>query len=155
MSFIRRPTVTLIACYIYKRLLIMCFHHQTQKYFLLATSIFPNSTGTPTVPLLIHPTLLCYQILYKLIHDNFLFQLVKDPTRNGNILDLVFVLSFDLVYDLKVGLPFSDHNSISVLLSRKPSPGGKSQKLSYSFKEADWDHLRNLLHYTPWHWILT
>ena len=35
-------------------------------------------------------------------YDNFLFQLVKDPTRNGNILDLVFVTSLDLVYDLKV-----------------------------------------------------
>ena len=43
-------------------------------------------------------------LLSDIIHDIFLFQLVKDPTRNGNILDLVFVLSFDLVYDLKVGL---------------------------------------------------
>ena len=45
-------------------------------------------------------------IIY-IIHDNFPFQLVKDPTHNGNILDLVFVTSLDLVYDLKVGLPFS------------------------------------------------
>ena len=59
--------------------------------------------------------------------------------------------SLDLVYDLKVGLPFSDHNWISKLLSRKSFPGRKSQKLSYSFKKADWDHLRNLLHYCPWH----
>ena len=89
--------------------------------------------------------------LSDIIHDNFLFQLVKDPTRNGNILDLVFVTSLDLVYDLKVGLPFSDHNSISMLLSRKSFSGRKSQKLSYSFKKADWNHLRNLLYYTPWH----
>ena len=117
MSFIGRPTVTLVACYIYKRLLIMCFHHQThQKWFLLATSIFPNSTGTPTVD---SPNA---TLLSDIIHDNFLFQLVKDPTRNGNILDLVFVLSFDLVYDLKVGLPFSDHNSISMLLSGETVP---------------------------------
>ena len=40
------------------------------------------------------------------LYDNFLFQLVKDPTRNRNI----------LVYDLKVSLPFSDHNLISMLL---------------------------------------
>ena len=85
------------------------------------------------------------------IYANFLFQLVKDPTRNGNILDLVFVTSLDLVYDLKVSLPFSDHNLISMLLSRKSFPERKSQKLNYSFKKADWDHLRILLHYTPWH----
>ena len=69
-------------------------------------------------------------IIY-IIHDNFLFQLVKDPTHNGNILDLVFVTSLDLVYDLKVGLPFSDHNSITMVLSRKSFPGGKSQKFNY------------------------
>ena len=40
------------------------------------------------------------------LYDNFLFQLVKDPIRNRNI----------LVYDLKVSLPFSDHNLISMLL---------------------------------------
>ena len=85
------------------------------------------------------------------IYANFLFQLVKDPTRNGNILDLVFVTSLDLAYDLKVSLPFSDHNLISMLLSRKSFPERKSQKLNYSFKKADWDHLRILLHYTPWH----
>ena len=85
------------------------------------------------------------------IYANFLFQLVKDPTRNGNVLDLVFVTSLDLVYDLKVSLPFSDHNLISMLLSRKSFPERKSQKLNYSFEKADWDHLRILLHYTPWH----
>ena len=90
-------------------------------------------------------------LLSDIIHDNFLFQLVKDPTRNGNILDLVFVTSPDLVYDLNIGPPFSDHNSISMLLRRKSLPGRKSQKLTFSFKKANWDHLRNLLYYTPWH----
>ena len=64
----------------------------------------------------------------------FLFQLVKDPTRIGNILDMVFVTSFGIVYDQKVGLPFSDHNSISMLLSRKSFSGRKSQKLSYHLR---------------------
>ena len=48
-------------------------------------------------------------LLSDIIHDNVLSQLVKDPTRNGNILDLVFVTSLDLVYDLNVGPPFSNH----------------------------------------------
>ena len=69
-------------------------------------------------------------IIY-IIDDNFLFQLVKDPSDNGNILDLVFVTSLGLVYDLKVGLPFSNHNSISMVLSRKSFPEGKSQKFKY------------------------
>ena len=66
-----------------------------------------------------------------ILYTTILFQLVKDPTHNGNILDLVFVMSLDLGYDLKVGLPFSGHNSISMVLSRKSFPGGKSQKFNY------------------------
>ena len=48
-----------------------------------------------------HTTLLC-----EIINDNFLTQLVKVPTREDNILDLVLVSSLDLVHDLTVGQPF-------------------------------------------------
>ena len=109
----------------------MCFHHQTQKWFLLGTLIFPNSTGTPTVPPLIYSE---RYFIIRYYTRQFLFQLVKDPSRNGNILDMVFVTSLGIVYDKKVGLPFSDHNSISMLLSRKSFFGRKSQKLSYHLR---------------------
>ena len=93
-----------------------------------------------------HTTLLC-----EIIHNNFLTQLVKDPTREENILDLAFVSSPDLVHDLTVGQPFSDHNSINLLLSRSSYGDRRSEKSAYSFRKADWEHLRNLLNYTPWH----
>ena len=93
-----------------------------------------------------HTMLLC-----EIIQDNFLTQLVKDPTREENILDLAFVSSPDLVHDLTVGQPFSDHNSINLLLSRSSHVGRRSEKLAYSFRKADWEHLRNLLNHTPWH----
>ena len=92
----------------------MCFHHQqTQKWFLLATLIFPKFDWNTNCASVDSPNA---TLLSDIIHDNFLLQLVKDPASNGNILDLVFVTSLDLVYDLKVGLPFSDHGSISMLL---------------------------------------
>ena len=93
-----------------------------------------------------HTTLLC-----EIIHDNFLTQLVKVPTREDNILDLVLVSSLDLVHDLTVGQPFSDHNSINLFLSRSSQVYRRSEKLVYSFRKADWEHLQNLLSYTPWH----
>ena len=93
-----------------------------------------------------HTTLLC-----EIINDNFLTQLVKVPTREDNILDLVLVSSLDLVHDLTVGQPFSDHNSINLFLSRSSQGYRRSEKLVYSFRKADWEHLRNLLSYTPWH----
>jgi len=46
------------------------------------------------------------------VQDNFLTQLVKSPTRE-NILDLVLVTSPDIVKNVSVGTPFSDHNSIT------------------------------------------
>ena len=93
-----------------------------------------------------HTTLLC-----DIIHDNFLTQLVKDPTREENILDLALVSSPDLVHDITIGQPFSDHNSINLFLSSSSHMGRKSEKLAYSFRKADWEHLQNLLNCTPWH----
>lgn len=93
-----------------------------------------------------HTTLLC-----KIINDNFLTQLVKDSTREESILDLVLVSSPDLVHDLTVGQPFSDHNLMNFFLSRSPRGYRRSKKLAYSFTKADWEHLWNLLNYIPWH----
>jgi hypothetical protein len=61
-----------------------------------------------------------YILLTDIIHDNFLTQLVNKPTRQQNILDLVFATAPDTVYDLEVGEPFSDHNSITFFLSKSP-----------------------------------
>ena len=51
---------------------------------------------------------------------------------------------------MAVGEPFSDHNSISFLISGIPYIQRKSQKLLYCYGKADWDHLRSLLSYIPW-----
>ena len=66
------------------------------------------------------------------VGDNFLTQLVKEPTRGSKILDLLFVNREGLVGDVKVGgrLRHSDHKMLdfSVLVesqrgvSRKPKP---------------------------------
>ena len=62
-----------------------------------------------------------YILLTDIIHDNFLTQLVNKPTRQQNILDLVLATAPDTVYNLQVGEPFSDHNSITFFLSIFPS----------------------------------
>lgn len=84
------------------------------------------------------------------VQDNFLTQLVKEPTRESIILDLVLTISPDSKSDLSIGQPFSDHNSINFSLSGKPYVQRKSKRLFYSYGKADWDHLRSLLSYIPW-----
>ena len=76
------------------------------------------------------------------IQDNFLTQLVKESTRESN---LVLTTSPDSRTDLSIGEPLSDHNSINFSLSGKPYVQRKSQRLFYYYGKADWDHLRSLL----------
>lgn len=92
-----------------------------------------------------------YTLLMNAVQDNFLTQLITEPTRESNILDLVLTTSPDLIDHLLVGEPFSDHKSITFLLSGTPYVQRKSQKLLYCYGKADWNHLRSLLSHIPWH----
>ena len=86
-----------------------------------------------------------------IVQDNLLTQLVKEPTIESNILDLVLTPSLpDSITDLYIVEPFSDHNSINFSLSGEPYVQRKSQRLFYCYGKADWDHLRSLLSYIPW-----
>ena len=91
-----------------------------------------------------------YTLFMDIVQDSFLTQLVKEPTRESNILDLVLTTSPDSITDLSIGESFSDHNSINFSLSGKPYVQRKSQRLFYCYDKADWDHLRSLLSYIPW-----
>ena len=90
-----------------------------------------------------------YKLLLDVIQDNFLSQLVGEPIRDRNILDLVLATSADIVQDLLVSEPFSDHNLITFSVTTSPVFPCKSQKLSYASRKADWDRLRSLFSYTP------
>ena len=59
-----------------------------------------------------------YTLLLDIVHDNFLTQLVNSPTREKNILDLVLVSAPDIVDNLIVAEPFSDHNAITFSIPR-------------------------------------
>ena len=125
---------------------------------------FLNKEGCDDITLLLRANQI---FLFTCARFNLLLSLVLDMTASRFIVrslnqlslctlsplfsDLAFVSSPDLVHDLTVGQPFSDHNSINLLLSRSSYGDRRSEKLAYSFRKADWEHLRNLLNYTPWH----
>ena len=46
-----------------------------------------------------------YEIFSDILLDNFLTQMVLQPTRAGNILDLVLSNSVDIIRDVQVGEP--------------------------------------------------
>ena len=53
--------------------------------------------------------------------------------------------------DVSVGAPFSDHNSITFSILGSPYERRESHKLNYSYANANWAKLRDLLCYIPWH----
>ena len=86
-----------------------------------------------------------YMLLTDIIQDNFLTQFVDQPTREGNILDLVLTSNEDLIDNLYVGEPFSDHKLVTFQLSNIPYVPRQTQRQVYSYKKADWTHLKSLL----------
>ena len=95
-----------------------------------------------------------HNLLSDIIQDNFLYQMVDEPTRENNILDLVLTTNIDLRNNLEVGEPFSDHNSITFTINTRPYQQRISMKENYAFNKADWIHLRSLFNYTPWYFTL-
>ena len=84
--------------------------------------------------------------------DYFFRQMVLNPTRGDNILDLVLSTAPDLLFDLSVneGLGNSDHNSIEFNLRLKILRAKQSPRIVYNFGAANWNNLRDDFSNIPW-----
>ena len=85
-----------------------------------------------------------------ILADNFLTQVVLQPTRENNILDLVLTNNIDLVADVEVGEPISEHNIISIRVNVNPYRNQSSKKGFYHFDKADWSDFNELFNNIPW-----
>ena len=56
----------------------------------------------------------------------------------------------DCVYDVQVGEPFSDHNTVSFKINLNPYRQKRTSKQFYNFKKADWSQLNELFDNIPW-----
>ena len=81
------------------------------------------------------------QVLLDFAFDNFLSQLVLEPTQLGNtsanILDLVFSTQPALVQNMCVGSLFSDHSYISFNIMNSYPPKSKPSHKIFLFNRAD------------------
>jgi len=85
------------------------------------------------------------------IDDNFLMQVVEEPTRRGALLDLVLTNKEGLVEDMKVGgrLGGSDHEMVNFQILR----GGSraiSRITTLDFRRANFGLFKELLGGIPW-----
>ena len=91
-----------------------------------------------------------YEIFSDILLDNFLTQMVLQPTRAGNILNVVLSNSTDIIQDVQVGEPISDHNVVTFNANVYPYRRKHTKKEFYSFKKADWEQLNTLFEIIPW-----
>jgi len=89
------------------------------------------------------------------MEDSFLTQLVREPTRGGALLDLLFTNREGLVGDVKVGdcLGQSDHEIVEFsILGDVRRVTSKTAILN--FQRADFELFRTLVARVPWESLL-
>ena len=98
----------------------------------------------------------CYDLFVDFVNDNGLQQHVFEPTRNSNILDLVFTNTDDIVSSLSVAPPFStsDHNIIKFSFAVGDVPDGSVYDCNYyfDFQNADYSDMMTHLASIDWYY---
>lgn len=116
---------------------------------LLGDFNLPNidwSTPSPTC----HDNL--SSVLCDITADYFFNQMVLNPTRGNNILDLIFTTAPELISDLEISAPLgqSDHHSIDFKLNLKTIRPKLSPRVVYDYRSANWAALREDFSYIRW-----
>lgn len=78
-------------------------------------------------------------------------QIVTEPTRESNILDLIFVSQEDILHDLEVGPPISDHNVITGKLLLECSGANSVRKVKL-YRSADYETIDIILSRIDWNY---
>ena len=84
--------------------------------------------------------------LTDIVNENDLTQVVREPTRVNNILDLMFTTNPGLISSVEVHPGMSDHNVIITDVNLKAkSAKKKPRKVLLLYKKADMDGLKTII----------
>ena len=83
-----------------------------------------------------------YDSFIETMSDFDLSQMVRDPTRQGNILDLFLTTNHTLVNSVNIISGLSDHNIVKCLVDTKPASTKKAPRKVHLYRKADWVSLR-------------
>ena len=90
-----------------------------------------------------HPAL--HHKFGSIIDDHGLSQIVTDPTRGQNILDLVLVSNPTVVSNVAIVPGVSDHDCPLVTLDIKPSRQHQKRRKIVLYNKADWEKFAELM----------
>ena len=93
--------------------------------------------------------------LYDSLLESALSQHVNEPTRDSNVLDLVFSTNDELISNVVVGPEFStsDHKIVKFDIDLKIYEKNGSEEIVYVYSKGDYDKLRLILSETDWNEI--
>ena len=81
-----------------------------------------------------------------LANNNYLTQMVTEPTRGENILDLILTTTPDLIDFVQVHPGMSDHYAVTAEINMRAKFNPQKPRSVYSYKRANWDKIKNDLH---------
>ena len=83
--------------------------------------------------------------------ENFLYQMVREPTRGDNVLDLIFSAEEDLISEVEVGeaRAGSDHNAVQCMVGLPSDQEVNRTRERWNLRRADYDNFRRDLFELP------
>ena len=105
-----------------------------------------------------------FNILIDFMKEHLLFQLVRDPTRINNIVDLIIVNNEDIVqsYKQEINVGLSDHNTINIGMNIYPG-NLKNRTINKNYYKTQiykydlslnnierWEHFEELMNHDDW-----
>ena len=85
-------------------------------------------------------------VSYKMLgitRDNYISQVNFQPTRHGNILDLLFVTNPDLVKEIHTSPGMSDHDIVIADIDIKAKINRKTTRTVHLYGKANWTKIKN------------
>ena len=83
-----------------------------------------------------------YDGFIETLNDFNLMQMVREPTRGGNILDLFLTTNHTLVESVSIIPGLSDHNIVKCIVNSKPKVVKKAPRKTLLYRKADWASLK-------------
>ena len=86
-----------------------------------------------------------YEEFIDIMNDFNLFQVVREPTRYENILDLFLTTNNTLVNAVTIIPGLSDHNIVKSVVNIKPKFNKQQPRRSFLFRKANWESFRDYM----------
>ena len=83
-----------------------------------------------------------YEGFIETLKDFNLMQMVREPTRGGNILDLFLTTNHTLVESVSIIPGLSDHDIVRCTVNTKPKVTKNSPRRTLLYRKADWASLK-------------